>query len=179
MSRLRMSGILVSMCAVALGAAPGRSQPVTAGAPQPGPEYLVKAAYLLNFTKFVDWPGEAFGESRSGFVLCLVGGDPFGPAIDRMMAGETVNGRAIVVRRMEMADSSCHLAFFAGPGGRAEAAGRYLLTVGEGAGFLREGGAIAMVLENRRVRFDVSRKAAAAAGLKVSSRLLSVARNVE
>jgi hypothetical protein len=148
-------------------------------------EYRVKAAFLLHFTKFVEWPPAAFADDRAPFRICVLGEDPFGSALDQIVQGESLNGRKLVVQRLHRAPEPklCQVIFVSaqekeiprtlaplGPG---------VLTVGEGEEFLRAGGMIAFVLDNRRVRFDISQRAAAAAQLTVSSRLLSVARGVE
>jgi hypothetical protein len=106
-------------------------------------EYQVKAVFLLNFTKFIEWPAAAFELPVSPVTICILGEDPFGAA-------------------KPLPDL--------GPG---------VLTVGEGETFTREGGMIGLVIDNRRVRFDVNQTAAERAGLKISSKLLSVARDVQ
>ena len=141
-------------------------------------EYDVKAAFLLNFAKFVEWPAS----STSPFTICIVGDDPFGAVLDQLVEGETVQGRRIVVSRVSRVADSC-MVVFAGSSQRDLArivsnAGPGVLTVGEGERFLREGGMITFIVENRRVRFDINHKAVAAGGLHVSSKLLSVARTV-
>jgi hypothetical protein len=148
-------------------------------------EYQVKAAFLLNFTKFVEWPAAAFESPGSPVSICVVGGDPFGSALNEIVAGEVVNGRKVAVKSMRLPPppKSCQVVFI----GRSEkevpkiisGLGPGVLTVGEGDGFIRYGGVIAFVIENRRVRFDISQSAAEHAGLKLSSKLLNVARSVE
>jgi hypothetical protein len=145
-------------------------------------EYEVKAAFLLNFTKFIDWPAPATADSP--FTICIFGEDPFGHVLDRMVRGETVGGRKLVVQRIGRHDPAACQILFAGrnekelPAALADAAAGVLL-VGEGEGFLRDGGMIAFIMEDRRVRFDVSQRQALRAGMKISSKLLSVARSVE
>lgn len=148
-------------------------------------EYRVKAAFLLNFTKFTEWPAASFAAADSPIEICILGEDPFGAALDQIVAGEIVNGRRVVSRRIKQAPTpkSCAVLFVSqsdkgalktlppfGPG---------VLTVGEGEDFVRHGGMIAFIIENRRVRFDVNRTAAEKAGLELSSKLLSIARAVE
>ena len=151
----------------------------------PPSEYDVKAAFLLNFLKFVDWSPAAFADANSPIDICILGKDPFGRILDQLVEGETVNGRKVAVRRMSdhPAPKTCQLAFVEGTGKEAENAlnglGRGVLTVAEGERFVRDGGIIGFVIENRRVRFDINRKVAETAGLTLSSRLLSVARAVE
>jgi YfiR/HmsC-like len=147
-------------------------------------EYQVKAAFLLNFTKFIEWPAAAFDSPDSPIVICILGEDPFGRQLDQVVEGEVVNGRKVTALRVKSLppQKTCHVLFVAkadedlrkslpevGPG---------VLTVGEGESFLRSGGTIAFVIENRRVRFGINETKAANAGLVVSSKLLNLARSV-
>lgn len=148
-------------------------------------EYQVKAAFLLNFIKFTEWPPTAFTASDSPISICILGADPFGDALDQVVAGESVNGKKVAVERLKRAPSAkaCQVLFISkteknidkilptlGPG---------VLTVGDEENFIRDGGMISFVIENRRVRFDINQTAATNAALKLSSKLLSVARSVE
>jgi YfiR/HmsC-like len=147
-------------------------------------EYQVKAAFLLNFTKFIEWPPAAFGAADSPIAICVLGDDPFGNALDQVVAGEVVNGRKVVVQRIKKAlpPQSCQVLFFSrteNPLNTLPGVGPGVLTIGEGEHFTRAGGMIAFVLENRRVRFGINETAAEAAGLKLSSKLLNVARFVQ
>ena len=147
-------------------------------------EYKVKAAFLLNFAKFIEWPPTAFPSPNAPFNICILGDDPFGEDLDQIAGGEQVNGRKITIQRLRSAPAPnvCSVLFIAGSVTRPEIPanlGPGLLTVGEGEHFIRDGGMIAFILENRRVRFDINRAAAENAGLKISSKLLSVAREVE
>jgi hypothetical protein len=143
----------------------------------------VKAAFLLNFTKFVDWPPSALGASDAPLTICILGDDPFGRTIDQIVEGESVNGHRIAVERIRAdQQKSCQVLYAADnkPASTTfSAAGPAVLTIGEGDDFIRQGGIIAFVLDNRHVRFDINLKAATNAGLKLSSKLLSVARSVE
>jgi hypothetical protein len=148
-------------------------------------EYRVKAAFLLNFTKFIEWPASAFETPDSPIAVCILGEDPFGAALDEILAGEVVNGRKLSLRRLKRppAPRSCQVLFVS----RSEKeshpalpnAGTGMLTVGEGEDFVREGGMIGFLIDNRRVRFDINQTAAENAGLKLSSKLLSVARSIK
>ncbi len=146
-------------------------------------EYQVKAAFLLNFTKFIEWP--AGQPENTAFKICILGDDSFGGLLDRMVEGETVGSHKIEVQRSRFDPPvSCQVVFVSpnydgnlsrtltglGPG---------VLTVGEGDRFVREGGMIAFVIENRHVRFDVNQTAALNAKLRFSSKLLNVARMVK
>ena len=148
-------------------------------------EYRVKAAFLLNFTKFIDWPAPSFAAADSPIEICILGDDPFGTALDDIVLGEIVNGRKVAARRIKQAPSpkSCAVVFVA----QADksiyktlpALGPGVLTVGEGRDFIHDGGMIAFIIENRHVRFEVNRTAAENAGFKLSSKLLSIAKSVE
>jgi hypothetical protein len=154
-----------------------------AGAAEAPPplEYQVKAAFLLNFTKFIDWPQS---ESAAPFDICLVGDDPFGAVLDQMVEGETFQGRKLAVQRVRRpVPAACHVLFIAKSEkdveGLLSSLGPGVLTVGEESGFLHAGGMIGFVIAERRVRFDINEGASARAGLRISSKLLSIARSVE
>ena len=140
-------------------------------------EYSVKAAFLVNFLKFVDWPRPEAG-SASPIVVGVIEPDPFGKVLDRLAAGARANGRAVVVRRFaSLADASgCHVLFIgraAWEGGDslpARASG--VLTVGESEDFLASGGAVRFVLAEGRVRFVIAADAPARTGLKLDAHLL-------
>lgn len=148
-------------------------------------EYQVKAAFLLNFTKFVDWPAASFANPESPIAICILGRDPFGPVLDEIVQGETVNARKVTVQRISQppGPQTCQVVFVGDPGKETpktlSGMGRGVLTVGEGERFLRDGGMVALVVDNRRVRFDINQTVATGAGLGLSARLLNVARTVE
>jgi hypothetical protein len=152
---------------------------------KPADEYQVKAAFLLNFTRFVQWPAAAFANASSPFTICVLGDDPFGDALDQVVEGESAGTRKLAVRRIHQppAAKSCQILFVGRSqkdiAGTVSGLGPGVLTVGEGAAFLRGGGMIAFVLEQRHVRFDINHRAAARASLNLSSRLLAVARTVQ
>lgn len=174
---MRTVGVLA--CLLAGFAALSASQVVN-----PTLEYQVEAAFLLNFTKFIDWPAGAFAGRDSPIAICVLGDDPFGRILDDIVQGETVNARKVVVQRISQtpAARTCQVVFIAG--GEKDipktlsSLGSGVLTVGEGERFLRAGGMIAFVIDDRRVRFDIDQAAAARAQLNLSSKLLSVARAV-
>jgi hypothetical protein len=158
-------------------------QPEAAAAPRSPSETDVKAAFLLNFTKFIDWPASEGASSSTPFTICILGDDPFGPILDQMMQGESVNGRPLTVQRLgHTMAKGCQILYVsrseAGAKDLLTGAGTGVLTVGEDEGFVREGGMIAFVLDNRRVRFDINLSATKNAQLTLSSRLLAVARSV-
>jgi hypothetical protein len=157
------------------------------GAEEKPTEYEVKAVYLFNFAKFVEWPSIPADEGEEGrFTLCVLGRDPFGRLLDRALAGETLHGRRAATRRIATAQeaSSCRMVFISeSETGRLEQVLRTLgeesiLTVSDMDDFSSRGGMIQLVLEEDRVRFEVNLTAATKAGLALSSELLKVARGV-
>lgn len=143
-------------------------------------ESQIQAVFLLNFTKFIEWPPGALGPSYSTFNICILGNNPFDGTLDQVVAGEVVYGRKVVVQKLdrEPEAGSCQIVFIDSQDYDSKTLarmGRGVLTVGEGRNFVRSGGMIGFVLENRRVSFEINRPAAEAAGLVVSSRLLAVA----
>jgi len=163
-----------------------QARPVQAQAQAPTDsalEYQVKAAYLLNFTRYVEWPSNVWQAPAAPLVLCVVGVNPFGVMLDATVRGRKSQGRSIEVRRVTAkADvKGCHLVFI----GRAEArrqpdilkeiSGPGILTVGEGEPFAEAGGVIAFVIEDQSVRFAVNLDAAEQAKLRMSSHMLALA----
>jgi hypothetical protein len=147
-------------------------------------EYEIKAAFLLNFTKFVGWPETAFAGEHSPLGICILGEDPFGNALNEIVKGEAVNGHELVVHRIRRSPEpkSCQVLFVARSEREVARAltelGPGVLTVGEGDKFLEDGGIIAFVIDGRRVRFDIDQGAATRAMLMLSSQLMNVARKV-
>jgi hypothetical protein len=175
--------IVALATALALG---GRVQ--AARASQANLEYEVKAAFLYNFAKFVEWPDNAFAVADAPIVFCIVGTNPFDGGLERVISDRTAHGRRILVR--ENADptpEACNLVFVPGAEDArvarvvqtAQAAqGAPVLTVGESQAFNDAGGMIRLVVEEGGVRFDINAAIAERAGLKFSSQLLKLARKV-
>jgi len=145
-------------------------------------EYAVKANFLFKFGPFVEWPPRVFASATSAFNICVVGQDPFGPALDDAVRGQTIDGRPIVVRRLRTvsAEPACHVLYL----GRSPdqkpseilrlVRGAPVLTVtDEGAG--TGGGILHFVLRQGRVRFGVNVGPAQTSGLTISSKLLGLA----
>jgi hypothetical protein len=147
-------------------------------------EYQLKAAFIYNFGQFIEWPDKAFASSDAAFVVAVIGQNPFGDTLQNALKGKKVGDHPIVVRQIESADEAkdCQLLFVpATEDDRLEAifktvADRPILTVGESADFPAAGGTIRFFIENNRIRFEVNLEAADKAGLKISSKLLSLAR---
>lgn len=156
--------------ALLIATAPIQAQDVTL-------EYRVKAAFLYNFTKFVDWP---VGSQTGPLTICVAGRNPLGSVLDDLVKNETIDGRPVVTRIILEPESGCHVMFV--PEGAATDA--YLratrmsptLTVGESPTFLRNGGIVNFLLEGGKVRFEINSAAADRAQLRISSRLRQLAR---
>ena len=149
----------------------------------PLPDQRVKAAFLYNFLKLTEWPDAAFAGRDSPIVIGVVGPDRFGSALGKTIESRRVNGRRIEVRQFSefTRASVCQLLFVATvePAEWARllalADGRPILTVGESAGFARQGGMIGLFRDKEMVRLAVNREAVGRAGLRLSSRLLQLA----
>jgi hypothetical protein len=146
---------------------------------EPRQEYGIKAAFLLQFTRFVTWPEP---EPTAPFVVGVVGRDPFGPALDAIMKDQKVGDRRIVVKRFPSweAVAGCDLLYVSDSLARettdsALAKHRGTLTVSDQPGFCERGGGIRFFLQNQKVRFQVNPAACERAGLKISSHLLRLA----
>ena len=145
----------------------------------------VKAAFLYNFARFIEWPDAVFNAPQSPFVIGVLGEDPFGGALGEIVGHEKGGGRRIEIRRWGQAHevAGCHL-LFVNPDlpdrltvlRSLPAEG--LLTVGDGEGFVESGGIIGLIVEQNRVRFEVNLAGAERAGLVLSSKLLNLAREV-
>jgi|SRR5579872_898766 len=150
-------------------------------------EYAVKAAYIYNFARFVDWPADAFPRPDAPFVIGIVGKDPFGSIIDHAVQGKSINGRPFVVRRLKLDQDlrQCHILFVSASEkdkiGRLLAAvgGAPILTVGETPGFACRGGIVNFRIERGTVRFEINPDTAKRVRLTISSRLLGLARIVK
>ncbi|MBZ5568650.1 MAG: YfiR family protein [Acidobacteriia bacterium] len=152
----------------------------------PTVEYRLKAAFLYNFPKFVEWPSDAFKSDKAPILICVFRDDPFGNALDEILQGKTINSREVLARRInELPDlRSCQLVFV------SEREDKYLseilnslrgtsaLVVGESDGFAERGGAIQFFLEDNKLRFAVNVDAVRKARLSISSKLLALARIV-
>jgi hypothetical protein len=149
-------------------------------------EYQVKAAYLYNFAKFIQWPPEAFANDQSPLFLCIVGADPFGQPLDGIAQGKMINGRALIVRRTTNLDDlkACQIVF-SGSGDKKRLSdllrrlkGSSALAVGESRDFTGMGGSIQFYLEDDRIRFSINVDALQRAHLTASSKLLALAKIV-
>lgn len=146
-------------------------------------EYQVKAAYLYNFGRFVEWPEKVEATREASFVICVLGQDPFGTALDATLDHQTVDGKRVLARRIAGPQEApgCRILFISASEEKhlkdvlAALPAGSILTVSDIAGFSRRGGMIEFVIEGARVRFEVNLKIAEGAGLVLSSELLKVA----
>jgi len=149
-------------------------------------EYKVKAAFLYNFTRFVEWPPARFAANDGPLIIGICGRNPFGDELEHGLKGRSVNGHPIELRMVEAPESAkdVHLLFIpASEDGRASAwlksaAGAGVLTVGETEKFADAGGMIRFVREADKVRFDINVEPAEQARLRVSAQLQKLARTV-
>ena len=170
------SGLLLALSLDCAMAAP----PAT----RPSREYEMKAAYLYTFAQFVTWPAEAFAGSSAPVVIGILGDDPFRETLDRTIRNQTVRGRPIHIRRTARIEDlrSCHILFLSSTERRrlpqvlAGLRGASVLTVSEMEHFGSQGGMVTLYSESDKVRFAINVAAAERAGLKVSSKLLKLAR---
>ena len=150
-------------------------------------EYLIKAGFIYNFAKFVEWPSATFSQPDSPIVIGVLGVDPFGSVLDRIVEDKKIGPRGFIVKRFKWGKDlrdlkECKILFVSA----SEKAhvdeilqsvkGLPILTVGETPGFAERGGVIRFTLEDNRVRFEVNVDAAHQADLNISSRLLTLAK---
>ena len=149
------------------------------------PEYAVKGAFMYKFGDYVEWPPSAFSGPGTPFIIGILGEDPFDGGLDQTVRNRTVQGHPIVVRRFRKVDQVRGVqVLFMSP---SEAArwdqdlaglqGLNILTIGDRPGL--PGAVITFVLQGDRVRFEIDQDAADRAGLKLSSKLLSLAASVK
>lgn len=146
-------------------------------------EYAIKAAYLLNFCRFIDWPSRAFSGPDDPMVIGVVGENPFGGLLDETVGGETVAGRRIRIEyhRRAAEIGRCHVLFVSESEANRfddiieRASGKSVVTVGETDAFLDRGGMIALIAEQKRVRLRIHLTRLRAENLVATSKLLRVA----
>jgi outer membrane receptor for ferrienterochelin and colicins len=151
-----------------------------------GEEAEIKAAFVYNFLKFVEWPADAFQRAEEPLVVAIVGVGPTAEATARFLAPKQVGGRQLIVRRVGWDEplTGVHAVFVTESDARKlrrileAASSRSILSIGEGASFASSGGLIGLVIEERKVRFDIDMAVADATRLKVSSKLLALTRIV-
>ena len=149
------------------------------------PEYAVKAAFLLNIAKYGTWPSQAFADSSAPMVIGILGDDPFGGILDRVVSGRVINERRVVVRRSKRAGDlrGAHVVFVSAS--ESERASGICASLAE-SGTLCVGDtesmsaltAICFSVEGGKVIFNVNLAAVRRSNVAISSKLLQLARNV-
>jgi len=171
--------LLAATGALAISAPPASAQQVG--------EYELKAAILYNLSRFVEWPASAYADSQAPTVLCILGQDPFGDTLKTLGQKQDANGRPVSIRRLKSENGirDCHVLYISTSERKTVAQilsrlkGSSVLTVGEMSQFAVQGGIIQFTLEDKQVRFEVNLDAASRMALKISSRLLVLARIVK
>ncbi len=170
-ARLRRGVVLGAVAGLALGFA-------RAEAPRYD-ENQVKAAYLFNFTRFVEWPTNSFAEAETPLIIGILGDDPFREALEKTVRGEKVKGHPLAVRSSRKIEDlkSCHVIFVdktQKPQMQqilATLRDCPVLTVGEIDGFAQRGGIINMIKQEKRIGFEINNEAARRQGIKIGSQL--------
>jgi len=152
---------------------------------RPG-EYQVKAAYLYNFGRFIEWPPKVAAAKDDSFTICVLGQDPFGSTLTATLADEAIKGKNVVAKRIAGPEDAvnCRILFISSS--EADRLKQILstlkdasvLTVSDLPLFSRQGGMVQFTMEGNKVRFEVNLAKAERAGLTLSSELLKVAINV-
>ena len=175
--RTRIAALCILASAIAASGAAPESQS------QSKSEYALKAVFLYNFCRFIEWPKSEFASPADPIIIAVVGEDPFGHLLEEAVHDETVRGRSIQIQRYRNGDSigHCHLLFISRSESRrvdgilAAVGGKSVVTVGETDAFIDRGGMIALTAERNRVRIHINPALLRAANLDVSSKLLRVA----
>jgi hypothetical protein len=149
-------------------------------------EYRVKAAFVYNFAKFVDWPAVAFANHQAPLILCIVGTDPFGAALE-ILKDKTIKHRKLVVQHKSQRETlnDCQIIFISASEHRllgqllGPLQDKLILTVSDMDGFLEVGGMINLMTVANKIRFEVNLDAVRRAGLTISAQLLKLATAVK
>ena len=177
-----LRSLLAPLLALLLAAAAG----APSGAQTANEEYEVKAAFLFHFAQLVEWPPGAMKGEGEPMRVCTLGEDPFRGALEATLKGKKVGERALRVDHIKQIEEAkaCQILFVTRneakrvPALVAQLGSSPVLTVGESDGFAREGGVIGFSVADQKIRFEINLDAARRAGIRVSSRLLLLAKNV-
>ncbi len=150
-------------------------------------ECRVKLAFLYNFEQFTQWPPQAFHDPSAPLTICVAGQDPFGSEMEQGLQGRKVSSHPIQIRKLKRDDDprTCHMIFVRASEKRivgqivAGLKGSSTLTVGESKGFADLGGVINLTLEENKLRFEINLAAATQTRLKISSKLLALAKIIK
>jgi hypothetical protein len=150
-------------------------------------EYAVKAGFIYNFTKFIQWPEKAFQKGQEEFIVGVLGEDPFENSLDLLASQKKAQGWKIVIRHFSSQDeiAECHILFISpSQGGNldkilSKGGGKPILMIGDTQGFAEKGVAVNFFIQDEKVRFEFNLKALEKAGIKVSSQLLHLGKIIE
>jgi hypothetical protein len=156
------------------------------GQTEPSKEYQIKAACLLNFVQFIQWPSTVFPDPGTPITIGILGDDPFGQTLEKTFQDELVQSRKLAVKRSRQIEDlkDCHILFISKSekskieGILAKLGDSATATVGETDDFAKQGGIINFYLDNNKVRFEINADAGQRKGLKISSQMLKRARIV-
>jgi hypothetical protein len=167
----------LSLCWLLLGVTLATAQQVQL------PEYQLKAGFIFNFAKFVEWPADAFPEPQAPIIIGILGKTPFKDQLEQIIRGKTINSRAVTFKEFTAATeaTNCHILFVSASEKDRLAEvfhgldGKPVLTVGETEQFTGSGGMINFIAEGKKIRFEINEESAKRARLKISSKLLTLA----
>jgi hypothetical protein len=148
---------------------------------QEATEFEIKAVYILNFARFIQWPPSAFVSQDTPITIGVVGNSPIYNALEQVIQGETVNGRPLQLKKLQADDaaSGCQIVFI-DPAAAAKVVQKVgnkpVLTVSEADNFLQSGGMIHFVTVGETIRFEIDAARAEQARLQISSRLLNLSK---
>jgi hypothetical protein len=175
-------------CAMTLAGSAGRLPAQSEDNADPGREYAIKAAYLYQFGRYVQWPADTFPSPEAPFVIGVLEQDPLLPNLQQIARVKTIQGRPIRIQQFSSPEKAgaCHVLFVSSAIAPAiptkiirQLSDQHMLLVGDDSTFLESGGMLAFVIEDNNVRVQINRKAAERAGLTISAKLLQVARVVD
>ena len=174
--RIGPSIVVLVLIGVMWGSARGAAEPSESR------EYLLKAAFVYNFAKFIEWPAGAFAQPRDPLLLCTIGTEPFGAAL-ASIDGKIVRDRPLEIKRLGGSDdpNACHMVFLTmSDKGRMTQVLQSLqrlpvLTISDTEGFLQVGGMINFFMAQNKIQFEINNETAQRVGLTISSQLLKLA----
>ncbi len=155
-------------------------------AKEPNKEYYVKAAFLLNFTKFIEWPSQALPDTSSIITICILGEDPYGDAL-KTIEGKLVRERKLIVKKASSVEDigECHILYVCKSERKnlsevlLRTKDMSILTVADMKIFCKSGGIVNFITLKKKVRIEINVEAAKRAGLKISSKLLNLSKIVK
>ena len=150
----------------------------------PTPEYKVKAAFIFNFTQFVEWPAASFSSAKAPIIIGVLGNNPFGSYLEEAVTGEKVNGHPLIIQYYKNIQDikKCQILFINMEetdmleDSIASLKKRCMLTISNGPDFTRQEEIIRFFIENNKTQFQINQEAAKESNLVISSKLLKLAK---